>query len=226
MKTVDDKLALYMKSPNQIFIDLQYYISSAHVSESDTAVAKIYAAIDVTTQWITDSGETLISTVQEIDGIIQGMPEEIKVAIASYYVPFKAQFDQFVSSQWEPFLKTYDEVRGIILDSFYAMDQDILAIEERFKDPISILMYIFKQPPSEKKESLRQLRELYDAAYAEERQANTDAALAIADKVPLIDITPHAEIAETAQQGVEEGSIALPSLPPLPAGGSWYKGDY
>jgi hypothetical protein len=226
MATINSKITAYMKDPNLIFSDLQSSIAAAHVGESDKAVGNILAAIDKVTSWVQDSGETLITMVDEIDAAVKAMPYEIQEAISSYYVPFRAAFDSFVKDQWEPFNEKYEETKGIILDSFNAMDIDIQAIEDKIKSPADWLATILSQNTDEKTESLRKLKEINDAASAESYKNNTDALNASIDAMPVIDITGTPSVEKEPFVPSAFSSIVLPELPPMPISGSWYKGDY
>jgi hypothetical protein len=223
---VEGKLDVYISDPDAIFRDLQQTIAEAHVSKVDESAARIFAGIDYASDWIKTRGEIVIKTVGDIDSVVKGMPQEIQDSIASYYVPFRRDFESFVEGQWKPFFQKYDAASRIILDSFDAMNIDVEAIEERIKSPADFLALIMGQDPEERRKSLLTLKDIFDESRRETIGEGRAILQGTLESAGFMDVTPPIERAappEILPSG--RNDFSPPSLPP-PAMGSWQKGEY
>jgi hypothetical protein len=185
--TLQGRLKDYIDNPDLIFIDLAHTISEGRTGQVDTIIGNIWAAIDYGAAWIIDSGNKLITGVDDLYEQIGNFPDEVQAAIHAQVDPYKADFDAFVNNQWAGFQIDYgkanDIVNAYLLDHGIRIDQ----IEAKINDPLDLLFLFFSLDDSKKKETRDYYNEFWDSQKIEEETA---AIVAVAS--PIEDIVTQA----------------------------------
>ncbi len=149
LKKLGKRMSDYAANPQQIFTDIQSAITSARIKEANDAVAKIWAAIDFSGDWIRKKGEILFSLAKDIDAAVKAMPENIQEAIKPWYNDAVAKIRTFEEEKWNPFWNEYVTFTDRINETFLAFGMNIEEIQRRINDPLDWLRTLLAMDPEE-----------------------------------------------------------------------------
>lgn len=147
---IKTKMNAYMQDPSKIFTDIQASVAAAAQSESDTRIAEIWAGIDLVKDGIKSAGDEIISLLDELDRIKKDAPQEIQDAMAVWYVPFRADFDKFLSENWGPFWTATEKNMEIVARLISDHGLSIEEIQKRIKSPADLFRVMFNLPEAKK----------------------------------------------------------------------------
>jgi len=215
LKGINDNLHRYTEDPSQIFLDVQKAIITDQLGVASEATGRIWAAIDLSAEWIRDKGKVLLTMVDEINGQIDKMPAELQTAIDTWYAPIRKKLDDWTTNVWTPFWSRYRAAEDVIDAHFLRHDLDIDQLQRDVKNPIELLRTALALPAARRREELAALDNLVAMAPAGEilpviESMTTAFAPLIADGISLLDNPPLPEVPE------EVVAVSFVELPPGP----------
>lgn len=215
LQGINTNLHRYAEDPSQIFLDVQKAIILNELGVAGEATGRIWAAIDMSADWIRDKGNVLIRMIDEIEAQVDGMPEEWKTAIDAWYAPIRKKLDTWTSDVWDPFWRKYTATEDVIDAHFLRHDLDIDQLQREVRNPIELLRTALALPKKEREEKLASLDNLVAMASVAEalpviESLEALAAPMIADGIDLLDNPP---LPEPSAEAAAPEFFELPSGP-------------
>jgi len=197
LKGIQAKLGSYAKDPSLIFLDVQNNIILSRLGTAEEAVGRIWAAIDMSADWIRDTGNMVLEDIAGINAALDLMPEEIKTAIDTWYAPIREKLDEWTKEVWGPFWTRYSAAELAIDRHFARHDLDIDQLQRDVGDPITLLRMALSLGEKERREKLADLDNLVAT-------------------VPALEILPVIDSLSSAFSPLIADGLALLDNPPLP----------
>ena len=221
-----DKFDSYMRSPENIFVDIAKTIGEAGKTEADERLGDIVASIDLVAEGTRKAGEEIISLLNNLDEIKRNAPIEIQEAMDVWYKPFREDFDRFIEERWEPFWDKTDKAMAIVTDFLLAHDIDIEAIKETIKTPYDFFMVIFGLPTEAQAAEIKRTRDIM-LKLLEDKTVGVDP-FAEAHRERLAGSADPLEVSYEpgAREIVIPEKYSEPDWTETDESDSWYRGEY
>jgi hypothetical protein len=178
LQGLNARLGDYAEDPSLIFLDVQKAIIFDRLKVAEEQVGLIWTAIDKGADWIKDSGNALLTMVDQINGQLDTLPQELQNTINEWYAPIRARLDTWTEDVWGAFWTDYQAAETVIDRHFLLHDMDIDRIQRELDSPIDLLRKILALPALRRAEELSALDNLV---------AQGEAAAVAPAVIPIID---------------------------------------
>ena len=153
------RLGEYAANPQQIFTDIQKEIAAERIKEANEQIGKIWAAIDKAGEWIESKGEVVLELVEEIDGKVKKLPQQVQEAIEPWWKDAVSRVEKFRDETWAPFWTSYNRFAEGVEDVFLIYGSDIEYLKRQIADPSAWVRSLLAMPKDDQatlKDTLRE----------------------------------------------------------------------